>query len=384
MEFRRATMDEQPDEWLIERHEREIVPAAPPAGRLRRGARLPAVRRRGRRRRRRRARLRLLQRLGAVAVAGRVPQPLRRDLGLDPRLGRVRASRRPTGRSGWCGGRWPRAWAWPTDRPTVDGSRMREQRSGLEYLRSVAEIRERGVHVSLRAYETRVFWELRELYDAAGVWGRLAERLGGRGVPSLEGALRELQLAPVHDALRAVIAAPPGPAVERLVARRGRATGTSGDSGGVVESVAGAAARAEPVIDAIDDPVAGGGAARCGRCSRRWGPCRSGARPGRRAGRGSRSSGWRRSWPTRCGAAASTRRAAWWAAERVRLLLDLPLPSAVGGRGRRPAAAGWSTRGWPTRSSARSCGSTAGTTRSGSTASRGSSSSPGPTASSAS
>ena len=33
----------------------------------------------------------------------------------------------------------------------------------------------------------------------------------GAGVPSLEGALRELQLAPVHDALRAAIAAPPRP-----------------------------------------------------------------------------------------------------------------------------------------------------------------------------
>ena len=91
MEFRRASMDEQPDQWLIDRHEREVVPAAPPAGRLRRGARLPAVRRRRRRRGRRRARVRVLERIGRLEVAGRLPQPLRRDGGLDPGLGHVRA-----------------------------------------------------------------------------------------------------------------------------------------------------------------------------------------------------------------------------------------------------------------------------------------------------
>jgi len=36
---------------------------------------------------------------------------------------------------------------------------------------------------------------VRELADPAGVWRRLAERLEGRGVPSLEDALREVQLA---------------------------------------------------------------------------------------------------------------------------------------------------------------------------------------------
>jgi len=43
---------------------------------------------------------------------------------------------------------------------------FREQRSGLEHLRSVAELRERGLRVQLHAYETLVFWEMRELYDS--------------------------------------------------------------------------------------------------------------------------------------------------------------------------------------------------------------------------
>jgi hypothetical protein len=53
-----------------------------------------------------------------------------------------------------------------------------------------------------------VFWELREIRDFAGLWRRLADHLGGRGVPSLEDALRELELEPVHAAVRSTLAEP--------------------------------------------------------------------------------------------------------------------------------------------------------------------------------
>ena len=74
-----------------------------------------------------------------------------------------------------------------------------------------------------------MFWELRELHDGAGVWRRLAERLGGRGVPSLEDELRNQQLGPTHDALRAVIAEPSRDRVARFVGAVAEATGTAGD-----------------------------------------------------------------------------------------------------------------------------------------------------------
>ena len=58
--------------------------------------------------------------------------------------------------------------------------------------------------MALDAYQGHVFWEFRELADGvAGQWRRLAERLGGRGVASLDEALRELLLER-HEPLRAL------------------------------------------------------------------------------------------------------------------------------------------------------------------------------------
>jgi hypothetical protein len=68
-------------------------------------------------------------------------------------------------------------------------------------------VRERGLWLALDAYQGHVFWEFDEVQDgSAGQWRRLAERLGGAGVPSLEAALVEHQLEPVHASLRALFA----------------------------------------------------------------------------------------------------------------------------------------------------------------------------------
>jgi glycosidase len=84
---------------------------------------------------------------------------------------------------------------------------FRDARTGLAYLRSCHDLREHGWWLSLDAYQGHVFWEFQELPDGStGQWRKLAERLGGRGVASLEEALRELQLEPVHRPLRALFA----------------------------------------------------------------------------------------------------------------------------------------------------------------------------------
>ena len=85
---------------------------------------------------------------------------------------------------------------------------FRDQRSGLEQLRPAREIRDGGLWLELDAYRCHVFWEINEIRDdERGLWARLARRLGGRGVPSLDDAVRDLELEPVHNALRRILTA---------------------------------------------------------------------------------------------------------------------------------------------------------------------------------
>src|SRR3954452_24095339 len=80
---------------------------------------------------------------------------------------------------------------------------MRDARSRLESLRSQREPAEHGLALSLHAYEAQVYTEMRDVHDSDGRYGRLAAWIQGRGVPSIDDALLELELQPLHDALRA-------------------------------------------------------------------------------------------------------------------------------------------------------------------------------------
>jgi glycosidase len=80
---------------------------------------------------------------------------------------------------------------------------LRDWRGGLEYLRSASSVAREGLYLQLDAYRTLVFAEIKDLVDHTdGRWRRLADWLDGRGVPSLEVAMREMELAPFHEALR--------------------------------------------------------------------------------------------------------------------------------------------------------------------------------------
>jgi len=94
---------------------------------------------------------------------------------------------------------------------------FRDARSRREFLRPIGEVRERGLFVELDAYRCLVFGGFRELRDGADApWSQLAASLAGGGVASLDEALSELRLSPIHAAVAALLEAGPEPAdIER-------------------------------------------------------------------------------------------------------------------------------------------------------------------------
>ncbi|MGO8758482.1 MAG: alpha-amylase family glycosyl hydrolase [Terracidiphilus sp.] len=79
----------------------------------------------------------------------------------------------------------------------------RDSLTGLEYLRRAEDLIDRGLTLDLHAYQCHVFLDWRELRPTAHQpWDQLSDWLHGRGVPNLADELVNLELRPVHDALR--------------------------------------------------------------------------------------------------------------------------------------------------------------------------------------
>ncbi|HLW53376.1 MAG TPA: alpha-amylase family glycosyl hydrolase [Candidatus Angelobacter sp.] len=202
MEYVRAYRDEQPDPWLVARHEREISP--------------------------------LLHRRYLFADVkdfllydfftdhGHVNEDV---FAFSNRSGDERAlvvfNNRYATASGWirascayaeksAGGKHLRqrtlgeSFALSADASSYVA--CRDVLSGLEHLHCARDLAERGMKVDLHAYQTHVFLDWEDLHaDATHPWGELCDALAGRGVSSLDDALRDLQLKPVHQALLALV-----------------------------------------------------------------------------------------------------------------------------------------------------------------------------------
>lgn len=83
---------------------------------------------------------------------------------------------------------------------------FRDSITGLEYIRPSQEIISQGLSISLQAYEYHVFLDFREISDDDwDSYRRVSDYLSGRGVPSVQGALRELMLQPVLQPLREIL-----------------------------------------------------------------------------------------------------------------------------------------------------------------------------------
>ena len=83
---------------------------------------------------------------------------------------------------------------------------FRDARSGLEFIRNSKEIHDMGLFVELSAYQSHVFLDFREVHDNEWQhYAHLCAYLGGRGVPSIDEALREIILQPLHQPYRALV-----------------------------------------------------------------------------------------------------------------------------------------------------------------------------------
>jgi len=83
---------------------------------------------------------------------------------------------------------------------------FRDSASNLEYIRASMEIKYQGLFFALGAYECHVFLDFRIVNDDAyGQYGQLAGYLKGRGVPSIDHALKDLMLAPILSPLRDLV-----------------------------------------------------------------------------------------------------------------------------------------------------------------------------------
>jgi hypothetical protein len=78
----------------------------------------------------------------------------------------------------------------------------------LEYLRRASDLQNQGLSFDLRGYQYVVLRHWRELRSTADYpWEQLHDALRGEGVYSLEESLAKLRLRPVHEALRQVVSA---------------------------------------------------------------------------------------------------------------------------------------------------------------------------------
>ncbi|HEY53573.1 MAG TPA: alpha-amylase [Caldilineae bacterium] len=202
MEYRRAYWDEQPDQWLIDRHLREISPLL--------------------HRRHLFAEVQHFLLYDFFTPEGGVDENV---IAYSNRWGEERSLVIYHNRWGDT-----RGWLHTSAAALDKGSGQLVQRSlgqglqlsgdanayvifrdlvsGLEYIRNSRELVENGMYVALGAYQRHVFLDFREVEDnAEGHYSQLAAFLSGRGVPSVEEAVKELVLQPLHQAYRQLVGA---------------------------------------------------------------------------------------------------------------------------------------------------------------------------------
>jgi len=83
---------------------------------------------------------------------------------------------------------------------------FRDPINSLDYIRNNRELHEQGLYIELEAYKCQVFIAFREVQDNDWrQYASLAAYLNGRGVPSIDEAMKEIFLQPIHQAYRELV-----------------------------------------------------------------------------------------------------------------------------------------------------------------------------------
>jgi hypothetical protein len=204
MEYRRAYWDEQPDPWLVERHEREISPL------LHRRYLFAGVDN--------------FLLYDFFAPEGYVNEDV---FAYSNRMGDERSlviyHNKYAGARGWV----KTSVAYSVKTGQGDERRLtqktlgeglglraddngfcifRDSVTGLEYIRNGKQLCDQGLYVELGAYKCHVFLDWREVLDNEWhQYAHLADYLDGRGVPSVDEAMKELFLQPIHVAFKELV-----------------------------------------------------------------------------------------------------------------------------------------------------------------------------------
>ncbi|NQT27453.1 alpha-amylase [candidate division KSB1 bacterium] len=202
MEFRRAYWDEQPNSWLVERHEREIFPIL--------------------RKRYLFAHVHNFLLYDFFAAEGHVDENV---FAYSNQAGDERALVIYNNVYGEARGWIKTSAAYImkegdqknlTQKSLGEGLALfvdpdtfcvfRDQISGLQYIRSSKDLHESGMYFELNAFQYHVFLDFYEVQDQPErPYSQLSHYLNGRGVPDVEEALREIFLQPLHGVFQSLI-----------------------------------------------------------------------------------------------------------------------------------------------------------------------------------
>jgi len=81
---------------------------------------------------------------------------------------------------------------------------FREHISNLEYIKAGNEFVSDGFYIELDAFKYKIFLDFREIYDLTGDYEKLAHKLGGNGVPNIHLAMIEMKFEPIHRAFETI------------------------------------------------------------------------------------------------------------------------------------------------------------------------------------